>query len=141
MIDSGEVDRNLRQTSVRLLTQDHNFFAIAGLQDAAGFGDGFADGKTTRHQSDSRLAYVPDHAVAIRSGLIERNGNLRTDDVFVVALLDQFSNLIDGLAVDKDAVGNQRQGNASTRRNLNALLRVPILAEYVDGDYVLGPEP
>src|SRR5260370_33182518 len=30
-IDISEVDRNLRQTSVRLLTQDHNLFAITGL--------------------------------------------------------------------------------------------------------------
>src|SRR5438046_5002228 len=64
-IDGGEVDRNLRQTSVRLLTQDHNLFAIARLQYAASLGDGFAHRKTPGHQSDSRLSYVADHAIAI----------------------------------------------------------------------------
>src|SRR5207248_2198402 len=80
-----EIYRDRFQRSIRLLAEHHDTAAIAGLQDAARFRDCFGYRQATRHQLDSRSPDVADHAVAIRTRLIERDRHLRIDDVFVFA--------------------------------------------------------
>ena len=106
------------------------------MQHATGFGDSFAHRQTAAHQSDPRLADVADDAVAIGSRAIERNRNLRFEDVFVIAFLDQLGDLIDGLAVDKDTIRDQRQRDAAARRNHDALLGIAILSKDGDRDHI-----
>src|SRR5256885_14445547 len=72
-VNRGEVHRDLVQRSIRLFTKHHDTAAIAGLQDAARFRDSFAHRQASRHQLDSRSPDVADHAVAVRTRLIERD--------------------------------------------------------------------
>ena len=132
-----EIYRDRFQRSIRLLAEHHDTAAIAGLQDAARFRDCFGYRQATRHQLDSRSPDVADHAVAIRTRLIERDRHLRIDNVFVVALLDHLGDLIGSLAVNKQTFGDQREVNATAGWNLNALPRILFLLKYVDRDNVL----
>jgi len=108
-VDGANVDGNRLQVPIRLLAQHVNFALVAGLQNAARFGNSFGHGQSSRHQANTGLRDVANYAVTIRTGAIKRHRDLRFNDVFVVTLLDQFRDLVDGLAVDEDAFRNQRE--------------------------------
>src|SRR5437870_827306 len=87
-INRRNIHADRREISAGLFPQHVNFAAVTGLQHTTCFGYCFGNRQAARHWPDSRRSYVTDDAVAIRTGFVQRNRDLRVNNVFVVAFLD-----------------------------------------------------